>query len=247
MSNLGNKEVMAKNIQYYMDKKRIDRKKLSTDLSISYTTLTDWLKAKTYPRIDKIEMLANYFSISKADLVEEKRSSPTLTLVTDTTAKLEEKRQIVVLNVATKELQQQQQQQLTSLEEYKKRKAQKKEMGTINWLGSASAGTGEFLTDSVDEEIELPIEMIPNGADFCLSINGDSMEPIFHDDDYIFIEKQMELFSGAIGVVVVNNEAFLKRIWFENNHARLESFNKEYEDIIVTENDDFRIVGKVVM
>lgn len=70
VSFLGNKEVMAKNIQFYMDKNGINRRKLSADLNVSYTTLTDWLKGKTYPRIDKIELLANYFKINKSDLVE---------------------------------------------------------------------------------------------------------------------------------------------------------------------------------
>lgn len=71
MSSLGNKEIMAKNIQRYMDSRGIDRKRLSEDLDVSYTTLTDWIKGKTYPRIDKIELMARYFKISKSDLVEE--------------------------------------------------------------------------------------------------------------------------------------------------------------------------------
>jgi transcriptional regulator with XRE-family HTH domain len=50
----------------------IDRNKLCSDLGIKYTTLCDWLNAKTYPRIDKIEMMANYFGVQKADLVEDR-------------------------------------------------------------------------------------------------------------------------------------------------------------------------------
>ena len=68
---LGNKEVMAKNIKRHMKMKNIDRKKLSKDIDVKYTTLTDWINANTYPRIDKIEKLANYFGISKSELVEE--------------------------------------------------------------------------------------------------------------------------------------------------------------------------------
>ncbi len=68
---LGNKEVMAKNISKYMKEKNVDRTKLSNDLKLKYTTVSDWINAKTYPRIDKIELLANYFGVSKADLVEE--------------------------------------------------------------------------------------------------------------------------------------------------------------------------------
>ncbi|MFR1015258.1 LexA family protein [Veillonella sp.] len=72
MSDLGNKEIMASNIKYYMERHGIDRNKVCADLGFKYTTFTDWINAKTYPRIDKIEMMANYFGISKSDLVESK-------------------------------------------------------------------------------------------------------------------------------------------------------------------------------
>lgn len=71
MSNLGNKEIMAKNIQYYMDKYGKTRQDMCEALGVKYTTFTDWVKGNSYPRIDKIELMANYFGISKADLVED--------------------------------------------------------------------------------------------------------------------------------------------------------------------------------
>lgn len=74
-NSLGNKEIMAKNIQYYMDRYEKDRKTVCADLGISYTTFTDWVKGNTYPRIDKIELLAKYFGVTKADLVEEHTGS----------------------------------------------------------------------------------------------------------------------------------------------------------------------------
>ena len=72
MSSLGNKEIMAKNIQYYMDKYEKTRQDMCDALGVKYTTFTDWVKGNSYPRIDKIELMANYFGISKADLVEER-------------------------------------------------------------------------------------------------------------------------------------------------------------------------------
>lgn len=74
MSGLGNKEIMAKNIQYYMDKFGKSRQDMCEALGVKYTTFTDWVKGNSYPRIDKIELMANYFGISKADLVEEHTS-----------------------------------------------------------------------------------------------------------------------------------------------------------------------------
>ena len=72
MTSLGNKKVMAKNIQKYMDLNHISRSELCEAIGVKYTTLTDWIKGNTYPRIDWIERMANYFGIRKSDLVEEK-------------------------------------------------------------------------------------------------------------------------------------------------------------------------------
>ena len=53
-----------------MDKMGLDRKEFCKRLGFKYSTVTDWLNAEKYPRIDKIEMMANFFNVSKADLVE---------------------------------------------------------------------------------------------------------------------------------------------------------------------------------
>lgn len=74
MSDLGNKQIMAQNIQYYMNKYEKSRQDMCEALGVKYTTFTDWVKGNAYPRIDKIELMANYFGISKADLVEERNS-----------------------------------------------------------------------------------------------------------------------------------------------------------------------------
>lgn len=71
-SDLGNLMVMAENIQYYLDKKGINSVKFAEDLGINYTTIRNWIQGRSYPRIDKIEMMANYFGIEKSDLVERK-------------------------------------------------------------------------------------------------------------------------------------------------------------------------------
>ena len=65
-----NKEVMAKNILYYMEKKGVNATDVCNALGFKHNTFSDWVNAKTYPRIDAIELMANYFGISKAFLVE---------------------------------------------------------------------------------------------------------------------------------------------------------------------------------
>ena len=73
MSTLGNKEIMAQNIRYYLKRYGKTQKEICKDLGFKEMTFSDWVNAKTYPRIDKIEKMANYFHVQKADLVEEKR------------------------------------------------------------------------------------------------------------------------------------------------------------------------------
>lgn len=67
---MNNKEVLAANLKKYMQLRNKSRKEVSKDLGISYYTFSDWVNAKKYPRMDKIESLANYFGITKSDLIE---------------------------------------------------------------------------------------------------------------------------------------------------------------------------------
>ena len=70
VSDLGNKQVMAQNIKYYLERNKLKSVDVCAALGFKAATFSDWLHAKTYPRIDKIEKMANYFGITKADLVE---------------------------------------------------------------------------------------------------------------------------------------------------------------------------------
>lgn len=63
---------MAKNIKKYMSLNNVSQTDICNALKFKPSTFSDWVNAKTYPRIDKIEMLANYFGIEKSDLVEDK-------------------------------------------------------------------------------------------------------------------------------------------------------------------------------
>lgn len=65
MSDLGNKEIMAQNIQHYMDEWGVSRKELANKLGLSYTTLSSWLQADSYPRIDKIEKWPTSFKLAR--------------------------------------------------------------------------------------------------------------------------------------------------------------------------------------
>lgn len=71
MNNLGNKKTLAKNLSYYMSQRNIDRKKLAEVCQVPYITVSTWVTAQRYPRIDKIQLMSEFFNIRMSDLVEE--------------------------------------------------------------------------------------------------------------------------------------------------------------------------------
>lgn len=69
---MDNKEIFSYNLRFYMDTNRKSRKDVADAIGVSYFTFTDWVKGKTYPRMDKVEALAKYFGIKISDLIEKK-------------------------------------------------------------------------------------------------------------------------------------------------------------------------------
>lgn len=72
MSNLGNKEIFSKNLRSYIEKSGKDRRELAEIWGFPYSTVTEWVNGRKYPRIDRIEIMADYFGILKSDLIENK-------------------------------------------------------------------------------------------------------------------------------------------------------------------------------
>ncbi|MBQ6686452.1 MAG: helix-turn-helix transcriptional regulator [Firmicutes bacterium] len=77
------KEVFSRNLTHYMDLFGKNQKEIAEIVGVSAPTVNDWLKMKKYPRIDKIQTLADYFGILKSDLIEDKSKDtswqPTIT------------------------------------------------------------------------------------------------------------------------------------------------------------------------
>ena len=75
---MDNKEIFSINLKRMMEQRGISRQDLSKILGVSYFTLSDWVNGKKYPRMDKVEMLADYFGVLKSDLIEDKGMNKTL-------------------------------------------------------------------------------------------------------------------------------------------------------------------------
>ncbi|MBQ9008923.1 MAG: LexA family transcriptional regulator [Clostridia bacterium] len=128
----------------------------------------------------------------------------------------------------------------------------------------ASAGIGYNLDNGDDfEKIMVPADRVPAGADFGVRIDGDSMEPVYHDGQLVWIRQTQYLNPGEVGLFIVDGKGYVKV--FEShapqaqfiedfmdsdgnvrNQISLVSYNEKYDPILLTPDRELRICGKVL-
>lgn len=98
------------------------------------------------------------------------------------------------------------------------------------------------------EEIEVPSTMIEQESPhFALKVKGDSMKDVgILEGDYIVVREQAHANSKQLVVAMINNEAVIKRLVRAKNKIELHSENEKYKPIMISPDDDFRILGVFV-
>lgn len=254
-----NKEIFANNLSFYMKQKGVDRNTLCADLDLKYTTVRDWLKGITYPRIGKIELLANYFNINKSDLIENKISTaqPSDSLleeITNTARKLNTDNKKIVLRTSEELLESQK----ANGEMYKEQNEEETKINEVSEniirlddyrqttyrrvSGVVSAGSGSMQDDDLDMEVSFYEDEIPDDYDAIAYVVGNSMEPKIKNGDYLFIKNTPQVDFNTIGIFQVDGSNYVKKL----RQGYLESLNPDYEDIHLDENNDIRTIGEVV-
>jgi transcriptional regulator with XRE-family HTH domain len=71
MAIVENKTVFAKNLKHYIELNGVLKIEVARAVKVSSGTISDWLSERSYPRMDKIQLLAEFFEIKKTDLIEE--------------------------------------------------------------------------------------------------------------------------------------------------------------------------------
>lgn len=229
--------IIANNIKHYLKITGITQKELAEKINISPSTLSDYLNLRSNPSHGVIQKIADYFEVQKSDIDTTFKDS-NKTDIYNIYSKLNKSRQKKVFNYAKQQLNEQEKSNddLIIFEEYKNVKIQ----------SSLSAGTGIIDLDPTHFEEELYNGCVPE-HDLAFKVSGNSMEPLFEDNEIIFVEETKDVRNGQVIAVQINEEAFIKKVYIENNRLRLVSLNKKYEDIYAYEHDDIRIIGKVIL
>ena len=232
-----NKEIFANNLSFYMEKKGVDRNTLCADLDLKYTTVRDWLKGITYPRIGKIELLANYFNINKSDLIENKisiaqPSDSLLEEITNTARKLNTDNKKIVLRMSEDLLNEQKNEEETKINEVSK-VINLYQVEVVSETAAASGFNYGFGYDDTDRE-NIEVDEQPPRHDIATKVSGDSMQPDYQDGDILYlVDKGLTTYNGDLAVIAYGDRSYFKKIYTENGHLRLVSLNDKYEDIIL--------------
>ena len=138
---------------------------------------------------------------------------------------------------------------LTLADEYKKEASMPVPLPVERCLNvydlPVSAGTGSFLDSDEYEPMTVGSE-VPEVADFGVRVSGDSMLPRFLNSQIVWVEKTLELNHGEYGIFYLNGNAFIKKLQNNKEGLALISLNQKYAPIVIHEDDDFRIFGRVV-
>ena len=111
-------------------------------------------------------------------------------------------------------------------------------------LTRVSAGTGNFLDEENFDLMEIT-EPVPKKADFGVYIDGDSMEPQFHNEQLVWVEQTEVLENGDIGLFFLDGLTYIKKYLVNNLGTFLISLNAKYKPIQVGEFSTFKIFGKI--
>lgn len=106
----------------------------------------------------------------------------------------------------------------------------------------ASAGEGFTLDYEYMQRWGVQYNELTKKADFCVDVEGDSMEPRFYDGDTLLIRRQPAVDVGEIGLFILDEKGYVKK-W---GGDRLISLNPAYEDIEIEENSRLDCAGKVL-
>ena len=69
------KKTLVNNLQHFLKRKGINQTDMARDLNFPETTVSNWMKAETYPRPDKIQLMADYFGVNRSDLTEKRATN----------------------------------------------------------------------------------------------------------------------------------------------------------------------------
>ncbi len=206
---------------------KLTQKDIADQLGISYQAYSAWERGVKAPSKEKIKQLEQILRVPKGYFTEIE-----IVRLYNT---LSNKGQTQIVEYARDLVQKEKTQKVISVSEnlYEYHVYEKMSAG----IGASVYDDRNYDTVYFDEEL---------AHDFASWVSGDSMEPKYHNGSVALIRETGFDYDGAVYAVVCNNQTYIKRVYREEEGLRLVSINPRYDDILISYDEDPRVVGIIV-
>ena len=205
---------------------KITQKDIADQLGISYQAYSAWERGVKEPSKEKVNRLEQILRVPKGYFTEIE--------IARLYNVLSNKGQNQVLEY-TRRLVQEESRKIVTVSE---------NLYEYHVYEKMSAGIGASVYDNRNYDTVYFNEELVH--DFASWVSGDSMEPKYHNDSVALIRETGFDYDGAVYAVVWNFQTFIKKVYREKEGLRLVSIKKAYKDIYIPNDENPRIVGKIV-
>ena len=206
---------------------KMTQKDIADQLGISYQAYSAWERGVKEPSKEKVNRLEQILKVPKGYFTEIE-----IVRLYNT---LSNKGKTQIVEYARDLVQREKTQQVISVSE---------NLYEYHVYEKMSAGIGASVYDDRNYDTVYFNEELSH--DFASWVSGDSMEPRYHNGSVALIRETGFDYDGAVYAVVCNNQTYIKRVFREEEGLRLVSINPRYDDILISYDEDPRVVGVIV-
>lgn len=191
MANEKEKMILSNNLRKFLKLHRMNSNELARKLDIPESTVANWTTGQNYPRIDKIQLMADYFGIRKSDLTEDKTSNDSGLVKVEQNVLIPVIGQIACGDPITAE---------ENIEEYRERPATNLPQGELFYLKAK----GDSMEPRIPDESYVLIREqadVENGEITAVLVNGETeatLKKVRKLNDVVLLEALNEAYEPYI-------------------------------------------------
>ena len=229
---------ICERVRFYRERLGIEQKELAARLGITGNAISNWETGRSRPDINLIPSICNVLQVTLYELFNMEDPSMDLTageqILIDSYRQLSRKHQYVVDNL------------INTLINVEISETCRPIRILQFYDRSLAAGIGDPLEfEDSSTPIYLYGDKVGDRADCVFAVNGDSMEPVYHDGDLVLVERipdAPDLSDGEIGAFIVRNETYIKKYAEDGLH----SLNPAYPVMKFSDEEAVYVIGRVV-
>ena len=192
-------------IEELLEQNGLSKKEMLARVGVTASAFSQWKLEQSQPRLDKLYSIADYLQTPVSRLFEKEKSAPPEGDADNPINQIYKD-----LNDHGRAELERYGNYLRSQDVYKRTEAEPHIEYIRHYLVPAAAGYASPIEGEDYETIPLDPKA-PRGADFCITIDGDSMMPYIHDGEVVYIKRGADMTDFDVGVFYVDGDVLCKQ------------------------------------